>query len=363
MTVGVFSDEAQWGPLWRNRRGSVSDDFVRWAAEMIDTSGIEAELLRWREEDRAGPGGRPERFPLRALLVCLAVCVLSGEPPHLTRVCDVMFRRLSPSMRAELDIPDPPEDDDRLGWKAAYRCVRHRFRTAFCGVIDPSWLPKNRRLDDASFTALAEARRAQHTDEQWEARRGRLTWVLNRLLETSLQLVPEDIATRADGSVGVDATLIRSPARAELRTGRSRRGVRAPIAWHSADPDGGIYSRPTDSRGDSGEVTGGRIAYGYEATLVVSGQSPDSVRPTPNVVVAMAPLHRPGEQVGQNAIRALTSLRSRGYSARYLADRAYSSAKPEIFQLPARALGYELVFDYKIDQLGIKASHQGFVQI
>jgi hypothetical protein len=72
----------------------------------------------------------------------------------------------------------------------------------------------------------------------------------------------------------------------------------------------------------------------------------------------------PGHDVGQNAITALRSVSERGLPANFLAaDRAYSSAKPENFQLPARALGYRPVFDYKVDQLGVRASWQGFVQI
>jgi hypothetical protein len=57
-------------------------------------------------------------------------------------------------------------------------------------------------------------------------------------------------------------------------------------------------------------------------------------------------------------------VRDRGHPAGYLAaDRAYSSAKPEDFQLPALALGYSPVYDYRIDQLGVKDSHQGFVLV
>ncbi len=53
----------------------------------------------------------------------------------------------------------------------------------------------------------------------------------------------------------------------------------------------------------------------------------------------------------------------RGHPAGYLAaDRAYSSAKPEDFQLVARALGWEPVFDDKIDELGVRAGVHGLLQ-
>lgn len=82
----------------------------------------------------------------------------------------------------------------------------------------------------------------------------------------------------------------------------------------------------------------------------------------PTLVLGMAPLHKPGTQVGQNAIRALADIAQRGHPAYLLAgDRAYTQCKPEDFQLPARSLGYQLVLDYKIDQLGLQGAHQGMM--
>jgi hypothetical protein len=78
----------------------------------------------------------------------------------------------------------------------------------------------------------------------------------------------------------------------------------------------------------------------------------------------MAALQMPGVKPGVQAIRALQSVRDRGHPAHFLAgDRAYSIGKADDFQLPARALGYELVVDYKSDQLGVKAEFAGMLQI
>ena len=78
----------------------------------------------------------------------------------------------------------------------------------------------------------------------------------------------------------------------------------------------------------------------------------------------MAPLHKPGCDVGENATRALTSVHDRGHPANFLAaDRAYTTAKSDDFQLPVRALGYRPVLDYKIDQLGVQASFGGMLQV
>jgi hypothetical protein len=100
---------------------------------------------------------------------------------------------------------------------------------------------------------------------------------------------------------------------------------------------------------------------GYEASLIVSGSDdPSQPQTFPSLVVGMATLHKPGRSPGRQAVKALVSVHDRGHPARLLAgDRAYSSAKPQDFQLPARALGYQLVFDYKADQLGIQGSYAG----
>jgi len=80
--------------------------------------------------------------------------------------------------------------------------------------------------------------------------------------------------------------------------------------------------------------------------------------------MGMAILHKPSHNPGGQAARASASVRERGHSAGLLAgDRAYSDAKEEDYQLPARALGYEMVFDYRDDQLGSQGSDAGMLQI
>jgi hypothetical protein len=84
----------------------------------------------------------------------------------------------------------------------------------------------------------------------------------------------------------------------------------------------------------------------------------------PTLVLGMAPLRKPGTRIGHSAVRALADIARRGHPAHLLAgDRAYTQCKPEDFQLPARSLGYQLVLDYKIDQLGLQGTHQGMILV
>jgi hypothetical protein len=63
-------------------------------------------------------------------------------------------------------------------------------------------------------------------------------------------------------------------------------------------------------------------------------------------------------------VRLLTSVRSRGYPASFLgADRGYTQVRPEHFHLPARALGYRVVMDYKETELGRQANSDGAVLV
>ena len=145
-----------------------------------------------------------------------------------------------------------------------------------------------------------------------------------------------------------------------------RWGTGSQIVVHSSDPDAGFYRRERDARDDSAErAPTSKTLWAYDATLAITGpDDPDDELRRPSLVVGMAPLHRPSTEPGRNAIKALQSVSERGHPANWLAaDRAYSSAKPEDFQLPARSLGYKVIFDYKIDQLGIKDEAQGFIQV
>jgi hypothetical protein len=124
------------------------------------------------------------------------------------------------------------------------------------------------------------------------------------------------------------------------------------------------YTREPDSR-DAGGPKAKKGFWGYDLSIVVAGtDEPDAESAIPSVVVGMAPLDRPSFAPGSNAMIALASIAARGHPAGWLAgDRAYTSAKAENFQLPARSLDYRLVLDYKDDQLGVRASFGGFLQI
>ena len=162
------------------------------------------------------------------------------------------------------------------------------------------------------------------------------------------------------------ATVVPAFARPERRAPGKKKWKDREVLRRSSDPDCGYYVRKKDNRDDQEGVRGGdKFIWGREATFVVCAHvAANGEPPLPVLVVAMPPLHEPGREPGRNAMRGLTSLRRRGHPAGRLAgDLAYSSSKPEDFQLPARAHGYDLVITYKLDQLGVQDEAQGLLQV
>ncbi len=349
-------------PRLRGSADRLDDAVVRDAVAMVDASGLVEQIEAWRTAGRRGPGGRPETFPLRALLVAMVLCPGTDHPVLATAMTDVLFRRISAALRHELGVPAPPGPLDFRGQRAAYRNVRTRLH-GLLDLVDPSPTPKNRRLDPAAYATQLERRRAAHTEEEWTERGRRLEWLINQIIEMSLATLPRDVRRQWKGSSAVDATVVPTFARADRRRRRTKRGKAPEIVVHSADPDADWYVRnPTEAHAE-GEAD--KAYWGYEASLIVSGtDDPGQPQPFPSLVVGMATLHKPGRYPGRQAVRALASVHRAGHPAHLLAgDRAYSSAKPEDFQLPLRSLGYQPVFDYKVDQLGIQGSYKGMLQI
>jgi hypothetical protein len=320
--------------------GGVSDQTVAFAAELIDRSGtvpvIEAAL--------AHATGRPRPLPARAVLTALLCLVLDDRPLFLTEATRLLFCELSKASRGLLGVPGTVSGD--RAFLAACRRVRYCFRQ-ICSVMDPSPLPKNRRLTEQDL----KARIRKMIPGQAEAARHRLEALSNALLEASISVLDEEERAAFDGCTGLDATPVPLFSRGPSR----RSGLSA------SDPDGGWYVREGDHReheDDKGRPLR-KICWALEATIATTARPPGAPPATPNLAIGMA-MARPGEDPGGTGARVLASVAARGHKPGWLGyDRAYTQALPERFHLPARALGYHPVMDYRDDQLGIQANSQG----
>ena len=213
--------------------------------------------------------------------------------------------------------------------------------------MDPSALPKNRRLSEQDLAV----RTRKMTPAQIQAARGRLEAFINSLIEASVSVLTDEERAAFDGCTGLDAT----PVPLFSRGPSKRTGLCA------SDPDGGWYVREGDHRereDDKGKPLR-KIAWALEATIAATARPPGAPPGCPNLAIGLA-IARPGEDPGGTGARVLTSAAARGHKPGWLGyDRAYTQALPGRFHLPARALGYKPVMDYRADQLGIQANTGG----
>jgi hypothetical protein len=320
--------------------GGITDDTVAFAAALIDRSGVAARA----EAVLAKPTGRRRALPVRAVLTALLCLALDDRPLHLTEATRVLFDRISDASRALLGVTGAITG--RRGFLAAYRRVRYCFH-ALLSAADPSALPKNRRLTPEQLTAASR----KMTPAQAKAARDRLETLINSLLEASVSVLDDAERAACDGSAGLDATAVPLFSR-----GPSRRAGLA-----ASDPDGGWYVREGDHRDRENHKgkTLRKIAWALEATIATTARPPGARPQRPNLAIGLA-LARPGEDPGGTGTRVLSSVAARGHKTGWLGyDRAYTAALPARFHLPARALGYRPVMDYRADQLGIQANTQG----
>ena len=322
--------------------GGVSDETAAFAAELIDRSGkapvIEAALAR--------ATGRPRPLPVRAVLAALLCLALDDRPLFLTEATRLLFCQLSETSRGRLGVPGTVTTE--RAFLAAYRRVRYCFG-AICPVMDPSPLPKNRRLSEQDLTA----RTRPMTPVQAQAARGRLEAFINSLIDASISVLTDEERAASGGCTGLDATPVPLFSRGPSR----RAGLCA------SDPDGGWYVREGDHRDrkdDKGKPLR-KISWALEATIATTARPPGTPPGCPNLAAGLA-LTRPGEDPGGTGARVLASVAARGRKPGWPGyDRAYTQALPERFHLPARALGYKPVMDYRADQLGIQANTGGAI--
>ena len=286
---------------------------------------------------------------MRAVLTALLCLALDDRPLFLTEATRLLFQPVSPASRRLLGVPGTATTE--RAFLAAYRRVRYCF-AAICSVMDPSALPKNRRLSRAGPQGPHQA-----DDPRLRPKLPAAGWRRSstRCWRPASPSSPTPNARPSTAAAGLDAT----PVPLFSRGPSKRTGLCA------SDPDGGWYVREGDHRereDDKGKPLR-KIAWALEATIATMARPPGAPPAHPDLAIGLA-LARPGEDPGGTGARVLASVAARGHKAGWLGyDRAYTAALPGRFQLPARALGYRPVMDYRIDQLGIQANTGGAILV
>jgi hypothetical protein len=360
----------------------ISDVEVRKVMKLIDESGVVDAVDQWLVEDQRGPGGRPRIIPHRAVLVSLVLSANFFGNTLFSKAFDVLFVHISDEMRHELGLPKPPNSGDYVRRDALYKDILNSFHSML-KPMDPSLLPKNRKIDGDAFRALVAARTAANTAEL-DVHLDRLRWFINRILQISIAVLPRDIRRKWRGSIAVDGTEIPAFGDPERRASKTdepgKKFSERTILRSSADPDGGFYKRDGDHNGTEGaeKASKGRfhrtkdvLRWSHEAHLgVMIPENGLHVAGFPNLVAGMDVLDRPGHKPGIHAVNAVSAVAamsdidSADKAENFLVgDQLFTNQIAETFQLPVRALGFRLVFDYPDNLVGIQEQAEGMIQV
>ena len=322
----------------------LTDEAISFCTGVVGASGV-AERIEVLINKRTG---RPRYLKVRAILVALLLLAVDDRALHLKAATKLLFLGLPATWRAELGTT--ADASGRKAFLARYRQVRYLFHLVL-SVIDPSVEPKDRALPQRE----AETRRKRLTEEEIARRQERLEELVASLLEASVKVCgPEELAG-FDGSVGLDATPVPLWSRGPSKS----------AGTCASDPDGGWYVREGDHRATTGPDGKAlrKICWALDADIVTMGRPPGALPAWPNLALGLA-LGKPGHSPAQKGVKLLSGLRRRAWPAGHLgADRGYTQCLPEEFHLPVRALGYSLVMDYKVGDLGRQANDQGAVMV
>lgn len=330
------------------------DAVLRLARSIVEASGACDLLKTWETEDRARlarhPGGRPAELDyLTALTMYLAHGLMRRGFLH-KHVTEMFTSALTPEQRGIVGAP-PSSGSSRGVTFTLYR----RFR-AIEDLIDPTPGPRRSGQTQQQVKELHQQRKANA--ELLGVKERRRTELLNRLVAASVRTLPRAVRRHNSGIFAVDATHAPLPGRP-----RSARSIMDATIY-----DGGWYVRDNgDEHGHDG-TTGytkkrrGKYVWALEVELVVRGALSYTAQDSPLLIHALN-VHKPAAQPAASAAEAITLMPQLypDQPLRYLAgDRLYlPNGKPTVFQGPMRDLGFKLLMDYPVNQLGVQDHYGG----
>lgn len=326
-------------------RGRIDANQVKSALHIVDLADIVSTLAEWRQRDDRGAGGRPALIGDRAALAIFVLLACSHRPLHVRQGAAMLAYQLDADALALLGIPAtlPTGDGTEADWYQRLWRAIHRT----LDLIDPYPAPRNRLLAADEVEQIRAGR-----DPLWQIeRQQRLDWVCNRLVEATWQLLPRDERRRRRVNVCIDATPVEAHARGR-RSGDAT--VEPEAAWYVRDGD----------HADTGD-SATRHLYGWEIHIAIASTD-DPTKPATGPLMATGiSFDKPGHRIAENAMTILTSMHTRGFEPALIAtDRAYfPNSAIDKLQLPARALGWRNLNDYKHTELGVKAGHAGGIQV
>ncbi|WP_111720305.1 hypothetical protein [Homoserinimonas sp. OAct 916] len=335
------------GKYERKRHGRFPLAYISNAKRIIDRSGVVKQLETWHAEERKSSAGRPATISFEAVLILFLMEVQVGRGMVFTELATTLKHRLRRKQLALIGITrtDGSEQDwyDRI-WRSSQKLMK---------LVDSRPGRRNRILRKEGEY---QAEIAKRDPAECAKKLTRMDWLCNQLIDASVSYLPRDLWRRFKGNTAIDATCI------PVQGAAGNPGERLPphLPRRSIDYDASYWKRTGNHEGTGrkGEV------FGYEAEIAaMTRNNPNEPQTFPFLATAVG-FHNPGKTRGAG-MRMLDSLHERGFPVGYLlSDRAYvPGADPETLQAPARARGWKFVADYKVTDMGNKASHARAIQV
>lgn len=339
-----------------------SDRTVERSIDFIKHSGT-ADFITARRDARKVKKGRTAKISHLALLVGMHLTVADGGPLLLTVIRQTLLERLSPPMRAMLDIKFPTRPAnlaEHARWEeAADASVRRAFHRLL-DSIDPATTPNNRRR---TWDEVERLKKDLSVEEQQE-RAAALDWFGNQLLEAAYQQLPTTVRDRMrvkGYAYAIDATIMESFARG-FGVGSTKASSDTQSAWYvregdHRDPhDVVVGDGPTSA--EANKRKGSKYIFGREAHLLTIGDTSHADRLYMPQLPFAFNTNIPGVDPAGAARRTFANVLHRGHQPGPVAgDILYTNQDPEKYQIPARQAGFDLVLGYGIDQTGIQGAH------
>ncbi|GAA4234274.1 hypothetical protein FHR32_002741 [Streptosporangium album] len=307
----------------------VPDAIVAHFDALLTETGV-IELIADEVGDRPGPDG----LPIRTVLLGLLISIHYTGKATLAEAWRLMTFSLTPTMREQHHLPDVDPADPHAQLASSRRFYR-TFDTATT-ALDLDRVDRRTRLPPKDADAYAAA--WDDDDPEHQRKRALLQDIVTRLVLTPVHRARgRGYLAHYGSDVGIDATAIptwATPPRTRKSTGEHLASIEITAGWHYSGGDG----PPT---------------FGYSATLATAARTHDHVGHHPQLALGLV-IDTPHRRIGPAAITTLTGIAPLGLPTGTIAvDRAYTDQKTEHFAQPARALGYKLALDYKVDQRGL----------
>lgn len=189
-----------------------------------------------------------------------------------------------------------------------------------------------------------------------EKRMARCDEFSNRLLWATVEKFGDKLGSW-NGDVAVDGTVFKvsangNPNKQDMLAGK--------VPGHrkvASTPTLGNYSKGADDHNGDAKPSKGDNMWAGEATFAtMEGAGVGKEGGLPSLILGMS-FHRPGAMPWQRALRSLTNVFARPElpRGRFLGDRLYlPGQKAENLQVPLRKAGYDLIGDYKKNELGLQ---------